>query len=122
MRSRERIAYLFDLQTGPSAHVPTHKGDANAIAVSPDGKFCATCGNDGRVILHDVHRRVTISQIEIKKAYANCLTFLPDGRTVAAGVDERIVLWDGTSRKPLAELSLGVDPINLLCLAGIRIG
>jgi serine/threonine protein kinase len=103
-----------DPQTSECFSVLTHKGHANAIAVSPDDRHFATCGNDGRIVLHSIRNQQLIAEIKFKNPCVNCLTFLPDGLTIAAGVDENLILWDGVGKNALAKLPIHAGPIDTI--------
>jgi WD40 repeat protein len=119
--------YLWDL-TGParprSRDLSDHEAAVNALAISPDGRFLATAGEDGRVSLWSTELSKP-GRIDMPKIPggppANAVAFSPDGRTLPLGKAFGEVLEttitgegcefgaDGKSRAPKAGCRLAVS-------------
>ncbi len=104
-------ASLWKTSTGERiASWPTHTGDANGIACSPDGKLLATSGSDGKVRLWDLRSQRQLAEVShVGSAYG--VTFSPDGKTLAtAGTEDHLVkLWDITGVPAADQDSLSRD-------------
>jgi WD domain, G-beta repeat len=70
-------------------------------AFSPDGRFLATGGDAGSVIVRDAVTGRTVWAVKGHASWINNLAFSPDSQTLASGShDKAIKLWDaGTGRE-----------------------
>ena len=95
------------------------RGDAvQALAVSLDGRFVATCDGAGRLLLCTVDERsdTVLTDPEAPGRWATAVAFAPEGRALAAGyATGEVLLWDVASEKPLARNAL--DPQSVAALA-----
>ncbi|MDB5351610.1 MAG: repeat-containing protein [Planctomycetota bacterium] len=100
---------------------PGHSDTVMNLVFSPDGKYLASSGNDGRVILWDMATLKPHRILSGPGQPINQLSFRPDGRRLAAGGSDGIVrLWDlerdgpPVLRPPAtlseSQASLGLDP------------
>jgi WD40 repeat protein len=115
-----RIIYLFDAATGKEVRqIANPSGmDTGALAFSPDGRTLATwqiqlkldpqgmlIELDQILILWEIatgaeRARLTKEQYVPGESPRGCLSFSPDGRTLAAsGVDHAVHLWDVATGK-----------------------
>ena len=89
---------------GPSLRGPL--GYVSAIAFSPDGKLIAATGTR-QAVIWDAAQRKIIWKLPVEGHDARAVSFSADGRTVAIGLSEFVVLYDlRTSRqihKPLGD-------------------
>jgi len=89
-----------------------------AVAVSPDGQFIATSGEDTRVFLYDAvaHKLSNIFSGHIN--FVNDLAFSPDGQVLAsAGAEGRTLLWDVKTGKLLRTLLGHSDQVNAVAFS-----
>jgi len=89
-----------------------------AVAVSPDGQFIATSGEDTRVFLYDAvaHKLSNIFSGHIN--FVNDLAFSPDGQVLAsAGAEGRTLLWDVKTGKLLKTLLGHSDQVNAVAFS-----
>lgn len=113
---------LWDIATGKQSKLQKTEreigGWANAeVAFSPDAKTVAT-SNDGvtTIMLWEVATGKAQSTLKGHKGKVRCLTFHPDGKTLASGDDKgTIKLWDVTSSKELASFTGHAG--SVICLA-----
>jgi WD40 repeat protein len=74
-----------------------HEGNANTVAISPNGRILATTGGDGKVRLWDVEdvesHRLLAEVSHDAESYG--VSFSPDGKTLATtGYDKLVKLWN----------------------------
>jgi WD40 repeat protein len=75
-----------------------HEGQVNSLAISADGRWLVTGGQDGVAHLWDLHAAPTSVSPQILSGHEggiSVLTISPDGRWLATGGEDRTVrLWD----------------------------
>jgi len=93
------------------------EGEVESIAFSPDGKTLAAAYDGGvfsgvhvsGVLLFDVARRRRLGvPLAGPEGVVDSVAFSPDGRTLAAGGDGGVVLWDVARRERLVDQPLAV--------------
>lgn len=62
------------------------------VAFSPDGQSIVTAGNDGQVVIWDVHSYQPVRLLKGTGDWAWCAEFSPDSKTVVSGSDDALVL------------------------------
>ena len=89
-----------------------HADEISDVAVSPDGRWIASCGLDGTLAIHSssdgkLHRNLSGS-----KAKLQCLSFRPDSQHIAAGSHAGdVFVWmvaDGTLQPGVADAGTDV--------------
>jgi WD40 repeat protein len=89
----------------PLREVEAHKGWARAVAVSPDGKTVASCGNDNAVRLWNAADGAAVRTLEGHSSHVYNLAFHPDGLRLAScdlkGVVKDWNLKTGTADREL---------------------
>jgi WD40 repeat protein len=108
---------LWDANVHVRIDSPTFStaGSPLAVAFSPDGRALAAGDSGGHVTLWHLAGNQQSASVELRSAPVElrqndysieAVAFSPDGRTVAAGSDENIVvLWDARTGESTAELA-----------------
>lgn len=75
-----------------------HENGVTCIAKSPDGSCFASSSVDSTIIVWDA---VTLKRKLVMKSegYVNKIVYSPDGKYIAAGLHERINIWDANTGK-----------------------
>ncbi len=121
---------LWSVETGKEIR-PIEEGHAtgvSSVAVSPDGKWLASLGDDLKLLMWDAATGKVVRQCDNPAEDANnpnalvnllgvasgglALQFAPDGKTLAGALhDGSVQLWDATSGKTLRKIGqMGVGP------------
>ena len=90
---------LWDVAAGRPILQPDD-GEATSVAFSPDGSLLASVNRHGEVAVRDPK---TAEPVSTDKTHFRLWSvgFSPDGRTVAAGGDGVVLLWDPKARRVL---------------------
>lgn len=70
-----------------------HRGPINCVAFTPDGKFCATAGDDREILIHDVATGGLKYRLAGHVSAVTSLQFMPDSQLLSAGRDKMLRLW-----------------------------
>jgi WD40 repeat protein len=118
-RVRERVACLWDLETGECLARLEHPNRVERVAFSPDGTLLATMTtHPSKVRLWDVQARRCVAAFKAFRSWASSLAFHPGGRLLAAGADEGLVrLWDMRTHREVARLDWQVGAVRSLAFS-----
>jgi len=90
----------------PSDPLPGHIGWVRAVAFGPDGKWLASGGNDGELILRPTDNLQSKSILpEGHRSFIFAITFSPDSKQLASGGGDGMVkIWDVISKTKKCEM------------------
>jgi WD40 repeat protein len=98
--AQDNTARLWEADSGKALHVLAGHGDkgVSLLAFSPDGKILASADEERHLIyLWDVASGERLGVCEGFAAAVRALTWMPDGKTLAAyGADKTLRFWDDT--------------------------
>ncbi len=111
-------AQLFDVQSGQMVH--EFDGNANCVALSPDGRYLATGGSsyyfptgDSLVHIWDVQSGKEIRTLSGHTQGITGVAFSPDGRYLLTGSDDSTArLWDFQTGQTLHVFSDSAGPVQ----------
>jgi len=84
---------------------PTY--DGHWVSFSPDGTQLVIC-NGAVVTVQNSDSRAAVAEFHVANSNTTCCCFSPDGRLVAAAVDNTVYIWDITGSDPhLVETFIG---------------
>lgn len=79
----------------PQFTLGNHKGQINALAVSPDGRRILSASHDGAIRVWDTGNGELVKSLDWQIGPVTAVAFAPDGLTcAAAGKGGQIVIWD----------------------------
>lgn len=71
-----------------------HRGGIRSVAFSPDGKICATGGEDNEIRIWNTTTGELQYTIPAHKNWVTGLTFIPQSRLISVGRDDSVRIWD----------------------------
>jgi WD40 repeat protein len=118
---------FWNAPEGRILHTVPASTAVRCLAMSKDGKWLASGGEDSAVQLWDVAGAKPAAKLTGLKDWVLCVAFSPDGKQLAAGaIDGTIRLWDVPAGKKIADLpakppvppkTAPPPPIPVHCLA-----
>ncbi|MCT4352192.1 serine/threonine protein kinase [Streptomyces sp. Je 1-79] len=106
--------------TRPVGELKGHEGNIESLAVSRDGKFLATGGNDTTLKLWDLTARREKATFEGHTDAVWAVAFSPDGSTLYSGALMELFAWDansGAAKKKLAAYESEDDFVKCLAVS-----
>jgi WD40 repeat protein/serine/threonine protein kinase len=109
-----RSAFLLNLNNANTIDFDQHMdAPVRSIALSPDGRWGLSGGNDWKIWLFELERKQPSRPFAGHTDVVLGLAFLPDGKTaLSVGADRAVWRWDlaGKERTRLFELPAGTGP------------
>jgi hypothetical protein len=107
---------------GPTAKegraLQKHFGEVMALAFSPDGRWLASAGNDGSLMVSELATGKVVLDRTAHESGAYATAFSPDGKLMAtAGVGGSIRLWDVPGWKVVRTISVPTATLSALAFA-----
>jgi WD40 repeat protein/transcriptional regulator with XRE-family HTH domain len=88
-------------------NIPAHPGGVPDVAYSPDGTLLASIGADGLVKVWDANSGELMCTFNGgADEFGSSVAFSPDGSTLAAALETRVILWD-IQRREIKSTLLG---------------
>jgi WD40 repeat protein len=109
---------LWDFPEGrPRARLEGHNGAVSSLAISPDGQWLVSGGEDSRVCVWELPDG-NFRQMLRTRDWVAALAITPDNRTLAsAGYDRAVRLWKLPTGEPLAKLEGHTGDVTCLAMS-----
>jgi WD40 repeat protein len=112
--AEDRLAMLWDADTGRAVGELPHPGGVFAIAFSPDGSHLATGASDDDVRIWRLDDMTSVMRLSGHAAWVTSVAWVGDGTTLLSGSNDATVrYWDPSSGEPLRCLELAGRPLAL---------
>ncbi len=116
---------LADAKPRPRRAIQAHRGWARMLAVSPDGRLLATCGNDHLVKLWDTSSLSLVRELSDHTCHVYNVAFHPGGRyLVSADLRGNVKQWDLQNGREVRTFDAAVlyryDTTFLADIGGVR--
>lgn len=100
MGTKEGIVLRVGDEIATVGSIDEHEADVESSAFSPDGRYYATGGQDGRIFLYDTQHLSVIGSLIPRSDYISSLRFSHDSELLAcAGYDKTVVVFDMVQNK-----------------------
>jgi len=99
---------IWDAKTGKEIRsIKGHSDPIESLALSKDGKFLASAGDDQTVKIWDLASGKDIQTLKGHTGVIHAVVFSSDGKKLAtAGDDKTVKIWDSASGKELANFKI----------------
>lgn len=120
------VAWLSGAEEPKPAYLlDAHRGWVRALAVSPDGKMLASCGNDHFVKLWSIPDGKLIRELAGHACHVYNTLFHPDGKQlISADLKGIVKVWDVAKGETVRELDAKIlhkyDPSFMADIGGVR--
>lgn len=103
-----------------------HKNVVHGLSFSPDGKFLASAGGDGKIIVWNISTKNLHHEFQAHTQTARTLTFIANDILVSGGWDNKLVKMDINKKSILTSKQIKNNPVNeivynkeldLICIA-----
>jgi WD40 repeat protein len=104
---RSALSQVLRMLPEPPEILHAHERPVRALAYSRDGRWMASVGEEGKVLLWDVANKMSETALETHLPTApspSGLAFSPDSRWLAVGGMNALAIWDVTNQKPAQRL------------------
>ena len=102
----DRIARVWDIESGKEIINMTHKNVVTAIAISPDNTLIASASYDNQVHIWMVSTGKELFSLK-HDDWVTSIAFSPDGNFLVSGSQDNTVrAWDTKSRREIAQFEL----------------
>jgi len=106
----KKIAF-WKMPEGKAMQTVAAAARVRCLAMSNDGKWLASAGEDGDVQLWDAASAKPGPKLADHKDWVICLAFNPEGKQLASGsIDGTIKIWDVAGAKKVADLPFKAPP------------
>ncbi|MCG9128052.1 sigma-70 family RNA polymerase sigma factor [Candidatus Poribacteria bacterium] len=111
---RQGTIHLVNKETGNKTEINAHTSWVNGLSFNPEGTILASAGRDYIIQLWDVNTGEHIKTLLRTNSEIQCITFSPDGETLASGENNVIRFFDIDSgnEKTLNAHSSWVDDLS----------
>ena len=111
--SHDETIKLWDVSTGRVTRVFSgHRDWVRTAAISPDGKYVVSGGDDKTIKLWDVSSGRKVRTFQGHGSRISAVAFSPDGKHVVSGSGETLKLWDVSSGRDIKTIRGHTDDIN----------
>ncbi len=98
--NKEGLILQYDEKFKRRGQITEHESDIESSVFSPNGRYCVTGGQDGKVFIYDTERFLAIGSLIPRADYIYTLHFSKDSELLACGgFDKSVVVFDMVQNK-----------------------